>query len=128
MSTETENELGKILTFPSKGDEPRNLTNFLYERAERPFCRHSAIQVNEKERAVRCRNCGAVVDPFEWMLSVAKQETQLADNVKALRREEAQRRQNIEKLIQIERNAKSRIRRAGNKSPLPLWQNEVIEK
>jgi hypothetical protein len=33
----------------------------------------------------------------------------------------------ISKLIQIEKNAKSRIRRAGDKSPLPLWQNERVD-
>jgi hypothetical protein len=46
------------------------------------------------------------------MLSVAKRETRLADDVKLLRQEEQERRKNIEKLIQIERNAKARIRRA----------------
>ena len=101
-----------MVIFPTKEDEPRDLTNFLYEQADRPFCHHSLVRVNEKDREVRCRACGAVVDPFDWMLSVARKETQLADNVKALRQEEKERRQNIEKLIQIERNAKARIRRA----------------
>ncbi|MDA6633627.1 hypothetical protein OSL06_23705, partial [Escherichia coli] len=36
----------------------------------------------------------------------------LADDVRLLRQEEQERRKNIEKLIQIERNAKARIRRA----------------
>ncbi|NAL34185.1 hypothetical protein GUB09_25330 [Escherichia coli] len=49
---------------------------------------------------------------FDWMLSVAKRETRLADDVRHLRQEERERRKNIEKLIQIERNAKARIRRA----------------
>nr|MBB7361064.1 hypothetical protein [Escherichia coli] len=56
--------------------------------------------------------CGAVVEPFDWMLSVAKREIRLADDVRLLRQEERERRKNIEKLIQIERNAKARIRRA----------------
>lgn len=112
MSTETEKELSNIVAFPSKEDEPRDLTNFLYEQADRPFCHHPLVRVNEKDREVRCRACGAAVDPFEWMLSVAKKETQLADNVKALRAEEEERRKNIDKLIQIERNAKARVRRA----------------
>lgn len=52
------------------------------------------------------------MEPFDWMLSVAKRETRLADDVRLLLREEQERRKNIEKLIQIERNAKARIRRA----------------
>ncbi|MBY7274937.1 hypothetical protein K6476_16945, partial [Escherichia coli] len=43
--------------------------------------------------------------------SVAKRETRLADDVRLLRQEERERRKNIEKLIQIERNGKARIRR-----------------
>ena len=126
MTTETENELSNVVSFPAKEDDPRDFTNFLYEKADRPFCNHSMVSVNEKDREIRCRTCGALVEPFDWMLSVAKKETQLADNVKSLRLEEKQRRQNIEKLIQIEKNAKSRIRRSGNKSVLPLWQNEEV--
>lgn len=51
------------------------------------------------------------------MLSVAKRETRLADDVRLLRQEEQERRKNIEKLIQIERNVKARIRRATKLSP-----------
>ena len=49
-----------------------------------------------------CKICGAVVEPFDWMLSVAKEKPELADDVRLLRREEQERRKNIEKLIQIE--------------------------
>ena len=51
---------------------------------------------DEKERQVRCKICGAVVEPFDWMLSVAKRETRLADGCKTrLRQEEQERRKNI---------------------------------
>ncbi|WP_215265154.1 hypothetical protein, partial [Escherichia coli] len=70
-----------------------------------------SVRVDEKERQVRCKICGAVVELFDWMLSVAKRETRLADDVRILRQEERERRRNIEKLIQIERNVKARIRR-----------------
>lgn len=43
---------------------------------------------------------------------MAKRETRLADDVRLLLQGEQERRKNIEKLIQIERNAKARIRRA----------------
>ncbi|HAF5259464.1 TPA: hypothetical protein H1809_000782 [Salmonella enterica] len=98
--------------FPVKEDDPRNQVNFLYKPSEKPYCHHASVRVDEKERQVRCKICGAVVEPFDWMLSVAKRETRLADDVKQLRQEERERRKNIEKLIQIERNVKARIRRA----------------
>ncbi|HDV9514877.1 TPA: hypothetical protein RKV92_004619, partial [Enterobacter hormaechei subsp. steigerwaltii] len=67
------------------------------------------------------------IEPFDFLMTLCDQESRYMENVKYLRREEKQRRQNIEKLIQIEKNAKSRIRRAGDKSPLPLWQNERVD-
>ncbi|MGT4924719.1 hypothetical protein ACRWC3_19850 [Escherichia coli] len=108
MEINPEDELSNIVLFPVKEDDPRNQVNFLYEPSERPYCHHASVRVDEKERQVRCKICGAVVEPFDWML----RETRLADDVKLLRQEEQERRKNIEKLIQIERNAKARIRRA----------------
>lgn len=110
VASVTEND-GKAFPQP-KEDDPRDQVNFLYEPSERPYCHHASVRVDEKERQVRCKICGAVVEPFDWMLSVAKRETRLADDVRLLRQEEQERRKNIEKLIQIERNAKARIRRA----------------
>lgn len=127
MSTETETELLNVVAFPAKEGMEKSDLQFLPE-GEKVRCFHPGVFVNESERQVRCRRCDAVLDPFDYLLSIALREVQLADTVDYLRREEKQRRQNIEKLIQIERNAKSRIRRAGCKEPLPLWQNEVIAK
>ncbi|EEV5627058.1 hypothetical protein CTR46_005062 [Escherichia coli] len=112
-----EDESGNIVLFPVKEDDPRNQVNFLYKPSEKPYCHHASVRVDEKERQVRCKICGAVVEPFDWMLSVAKRETRLADDVRLLRQEEQERRKNIEKLIQIERNVKARIRRATKLSP-----------
>lgn len=130
MSNKTESESLNVVPFPVQEGKVKSDLPFLSETPEgRPvFCFHTAIWVNEAERQIRCRRCNHVLDAFDYLLSVAKQETRLADTVSHLRREEKQRRQNIEKLIQIEKNAKSRIRRAGCKEPLPLWQNEVIAK
>ncbi len=50
---------------PVKEDDPRNQVNFLYESSERPYCHHASVRVDEKERQVRCKICGAVVrTPF----------------------------------------------------------------
>lgn len=127
MTTETEDELSNVLVFPAREESEKSSLPFLPEGTGKRFCPHDIVWVNEQDRQVRCRRCEFVLDPFDYMLSVAKKETQLADTVKYLRQEEKLRRQNIEKLIQIERNAKARIRKAGHKEPLPLWQNERVE-
>lgn len=110
MTTETEDELANVVLFPVKHADPMQDVGHIYERAQ--YCRHPGMYVNEQERQCRCQKCGAVLDPFDYLLSVAKRETTMAGNINALREEERSRRENIEKLIVIERNAKARIRRA----------------
>mgnify|MGYP006899085829 CR=1 FL=1 len=126
MSTETEIELGKVVAFPNKNNDLQDGLVILRE-GQKVMCLHSSVWVNEKDRTLRCRKCETLIEPFDFLMTLGDQESRYMENVKYLRREEKQRRQNIEKLIQIEKNAKSRIRRAGNKSPLPLWQNERVD-
>ncbi|MBP0998457.1 hypothetical protein J8629_15500 [Serratia fonticola] len=122
MKTETEAELGNVVAFPLADEsDPKAKVNFLLEK-EGSFCPHPSYTINEHDRQVKCKKCGAVIDHFELLMQIAKKETRLANDVSALRMEEKQRRVNIEKLIQIERNAKSRIRKAGFKGDLPNWQ------
>ncbi|ELE6988229.1 hypothetical protein RMT79_000221 [Enterobacter kobei] len=126
MSTETEIELGKVVAFPSKNNDLQDGLVIQHE-GQKVMCLHSAVSINGKERTLRCRKCETLIEPFDYLMKLCDQESRYWESVKYLRREEKQRRQNIEKLIQIEKNAKSRIRRAGDKSPLPLWQNERVD-
>ncbi|AXF75415.1 hypothetical protein LU604_10805 [Erwinia tracheiphila] len=125
----TEDELANVVVFPTKKDDLKNDMTMRHEvdPDKLRFCSHVAVWVNRQERTVRCRRCDTFLDPFNYILTLCDQESKYVESVKYLRQEEKQRRQNIEKLIQIERNAKARIRKAGNKEPLPLWQNEKVE-
>lgn len=126
MSTETEIELGKVVSFPAKNNDLQDGL-VIQREGKKVMCLHSTVLVNEKDRTLRCRKCETLIEPFDFLMTLCDQESRYMESVKYLRREEKQRRQNIEKLIQIEKNAKSRIRRAGDKSPLPLWQNERVD-
>lgn len=113
--SDTESELSNVVIFPVKDEsDPREHINFRQED-ETNFCIHPAYWINEENRHIRCQKCNAIIDPFDLMLRIARKETRLANDVRLLRKEERQRRANIEKLIQIERNAKARIRRAEKK-------------
>ncbi|HHQ7229334.1 TPA: hypothetical protein ACSVBD_004728 [Salmonella enterica subsp. enterica] len=127
MTTETEKELSNVVAFPGRKEDLRDELAMRREEGGKIYCHHDSVWVDEKERTLRCRRCDALVDPFNYILHLCDTENRYVENVKYLRREEKQRRQNIENLIQIERNAKSRIRRAGHKGMLPLWQNERVD-
>ncbi|EJS4545956.1 hypothetical protein NWX07_003536 [Salmonella enterica] len=71
--------------------------------------------MNEHDRQCRCQKCGAILEPFNYLLDLAKKRTRMAGDVKVLRNEERYRRESIEKLIKIEKNAKARIRRINKK-------------
>lgn len=126
MSIETEIELGQVVAFPTKKESLEDGL-VIQREGQKVMCLHSAVLVNEKDRTLRCRKCETLIEPFDFLMTLCDRESRYMESVKYLRREEKQRRQNIEKLIQIEKNAKSRIRRAVNKEPLPLWQNERVE-
>lgn len=126
MSIETEIELGKVVAFPAKNNDLQDGL-VIQREGKKVMCLHSTVWVNEKDRTLRCRKCETLIEPFDFLMTLCDQESRYMESVKYLRREEKQRRQNIEKLIQIEKNAKSRIRRAGDKSLLPLWQNERVD-
>lgn len=113
--TEIEAELNNVVSFPIADEAPPR-SNINFEVVSTGICvRHIGYSVNEQARTVKCRRCGALVDPFDALMLVANRETQLADNVEALRLEERERRQRIDKLNTIERNAKARIKRAEKK-------------
>lgn len=126
MITETEIEMGMVVAFPTKNNDLQDGL-VIQREGQKVMCLHSTVWVNEKDRTLRCRKCETLIEPFDFLMTLCDQESRYMESVKYLRREEKQRRQNIEKLIQIEKNAKSRIRRAGDKSPLPLWQNERVD-
>ncbi len=92
MEIKPEDELSNIVLFPIKRMTlVIRLIFFISHRKD-----HIAITPLyglTKERQVRCKICGAVVEPFDWMLSVAKRETRLADDVRLLRQEEQERRE-----------------------------------
>ncbi|HDL7468071.1 TPA: hypothetical protein PXO03_004110 [Yersinia enterocolitica] len=127
MSTDTESELSNVVAFPERKESLNDSQTMRLDGGGKIRCQHESVLVNEKERTLRCRSCDALVEPFNYILHLCEYENRYVESVKYLRREEKQRRQNIEKLIQIEKNAKSRIRKAGCKDPLPLWQNERVE-
>lgn len=127
MTTETERELSNVVSFPERKLDLDDELAMKRDDGGKLYCHHDAVLVDEKERTLRCRRCDALVEPFNYILHLCERENRYLQNVKHLRREETQRRQNIEKLIQIERNAKARIRKSGHKDPLPMWQNERVD-
>lgn len=62
----------KVISFPGAEPLPENLL----QREEDPkrwtrFCTHGRITLDEHQRLVNCAECGAVLDPFQFLLKQA---------------------------------------------------------
>jgi len=90
------------------------MKNFV--EAEKPEaarrCPHANVLVSEFDRAISCRVCQATLDPFDYLLSLAKKETRLDWELRALRGEIKTRRDNLAHLKREEVNTRGRIRNA----------------
>jgi len=79
---------------------------------EAKYCPHDNILVSEFERSIKCRLCGAQLDPFGYLLSLAKKETRLDFQLRTLRSEIDRRRLEVENLKREETNTRARIKNA----------------
>ncbi|MBK5072552.1 hypothetical protein I2492_05955 [Budviciaceae bacterium CWB-B4] len=117
MSNETEypDNSDNVLAFTKRFNENADIKEMLnVSKAKKGevYCHHELIEINEHQRSVTCRRCKAVVDPFDWINSVAKKEANIAWELTSLRREIKSHREGLEKLKREETNCKARIRTA----------------
>ncbi|WP_455872136.1 hypothetical protein [Serratia proteamaculans] len=117
--TETPDNSENVLAFTKRFDENadiREMRNFVEaEPTKVNRCTHNKILVDSHHRQLTCRQCGAVVDAFDWINSVTKQETKVDWELRGLRREITDHRQGLEKLKREEVNCKARIKNASFK-------------
>jgi hypothetical protein len=108
---DSENVLAFTKRFDSNADI-KDMRNFVESDQAVTRCMHGGVLVSEFERKVTCRRCGAVLDAFDHVLSIAKQETKLDWELRQLRGEITDHRTGLEKLKREELNTRNRIKNA----------------
>ncbi|MFT4271839.1 MAG: hypothetical protein QM578_12575 [Pantoea sp.] len=107
-----------VLTFTGRFDTNADIRDRLnLVEADKPegvplYCNHGNVLVDEHSRGLTCRRCGAVVDPFDWILTRTKFESQVDWQLKELRQEIKDHREGLEKLKREETNCRARIKTA----------------
>ncbi|MGM3172483.1 hypothetical protein [Dickeya lacustris] len=108
-----------VLQFTRRFDDNadiKEMRNFVEApKPEGLTCRHERVVVSEHERSVACRLCGAVLEPFDHLLALAKKETRIEWELTGLRHEIKSHREGLEKLKREEANCKGRLRNAQNR-------------
>ena len=75
-------------------------------------CNHSRVRVCQKTRMLKCQQCNAVIDPFDFMWEWANRDRRLEMDIKFLMKSIEKLRVELKELKRQERNIKARIRRA----------------
>ncbi|WP_315707562.1 hypothetical protein [Brenneria uluponensis] len=118
-NTDFPDDSNNVLQFTKHFDsnaDIKEMRNFVEApKPERRTCRHEQVMVSEHERQVMCRLCGAILEPFDHMLALAKQETKVEWELRSLRLEIKSHREGLEKLKREEANCKGRVRNAQNR-------------
>lgn len=76
------------------------------------YCKHNQTQISEANRTLICRQCGAMLDPFEVILDRARNGENIVLEIKSLYAKRDELRESVANLEREEKNAKSRLRSA----------------
>ncbi|EIH0466463.1 hypothetical protein DDM29_000136 [Escherichia coli] len=75
-------------------------------------CTHPNTEICETDRTFQCLTCGAYIDPFEYVLSCAKDSRHVVKEISELRARRTELRESVANLEREEKNAKARLRSA----------------
>ncbi|MCC3720548.1 hypothetical protein LLP99_18910 [Rouxiella badensis] len=117
-TTDITDNSDNVLAFTKRFDansDIKEMRNFVEDDKPKQHCSHTNVRVSEFERKVTCRNCGAALEAFDYLLSIAKGETKIDWELRLLRGEIKDHREGLEKLKREEVNCKARIKNASFK-------------
>lgn len=94
------------------------------------YCSHKHIALDEELHRVICRDCDREVDPFKYLMRLARDWEGYARFRKEAIRRAHEARERLEEILRLERNARARLKRidpdAAKSAPKVPWgQNEV---
>ncbi|MEZ5537613.1 MAG: hypothetical protein R3F02_18590 [Thiolinea sp.] len=99
-----------IIPFPSQEADITDLANV--QKPDKQYCRHARVILVESSRVIECRDCGSLVEPFDWALRWSDKNSREVQQVKQMRKERKSLLESIEKLRREEQNTKARLKRA----------------
>jgi len=90
-----------------------------FKEVRRTNCRHGGqILYDPTMRTIECEACGAVLDAFDWIVHLAREESRILANYRSARAEWHRLEKANEELSRRERNAKARVRNWERKADL----------
>lgn len=119
MNPEDENLGAEVIPFPGKDTDERDAENLPLRSAspwamDEPRCnsRHARARVHEGTRRLRCVECDAELDPFDFLVRMAHELERYVGAIRDLRLRRERLGNQVLKLERDERNTKSRLKLA----------------
>ncbi len=85
------------------------------QKARKPYCPHNSTMLDPHTRSVECKNCGSIIDPFDYLLKIARNNDMYWNMRKEYEQEATEARKRLDDLLRRERNTKNRLQRAEEK-------------
>lgn len=105
-----------IRPFPTN-ELPENLVQIAPKPTHLPYsCEHGSVRLDEHDRSVQCTKCGAMLDPFNFILRQARTLQSAWDNYKYVRRELSEVTDRVTYLKKEEQRIKARLKRLQTKT------------
>lgn len=76
------------------------------------YCKHRAVELDQATRTITCSSCDAIVEPFDWALSLLDKSSRFFDQYQTLKSELSQKRKDLKVVLTEEKKAKARLRNA----------------
>lgn len=106
----------KVLTFP--GAEPIPENPITIEQPKRlTFCSHESVSLDEHQRVVNCRQCGAVLDAFSFLRDNARTLQRAWQNYRTVNAKVAEVQERVELLERERKRLSAQVKRLQEKSP-----------
>lgn len=110
---------GEVIAFPGKDVDERDAENLPLRRSNpwgqnEPRCNsnHARARVHEATRRLRCVECDAELDPFDFLARMAQRLDVYVGSIRALRHREERLLAKVQSLERDERNTKARLKTA----------------
>jgi hypothetical protein len=95
------------------------------------FCQNGCVRVvvDEADRKLECRDCGRIIEPFDYLWKTAKRRENVVHDLESLKSEVRLKRGELEKIKAEIQNERAKLRRIAPENDLSLsvtakWQRQ----
>jgi len=118
----TENKDSNIIDIRG---EPLEMTE-VERKSDYCMSHHKKVEVDEHERLIICKECGKVIDPFDYMLGWAREGTRRMQRLKSLDDEIRHKHNELETMKAVLAREKSKVRKINPDAPEVItWRRQM---